>query len=175
MSILRILRDRVRALSSPDRVREEIAEELRLHVEMRARDNERSGMSADDARRDAERRFGSVARIGDIAYDVRGGGWLETLWQDVRYGTRVLAKQKIFAATVILTVGIGVGANATIFTLVDQLLLRTLPVERPEELEQVALSPRRSPRPPTRGVASSSSCPATTSLSSARARRTVAC
>ena len=139
MRSLRILRDRLRALWRPDRVYDEIAEEFRVHVEMRARDNERGGMSADDARRDAERRFGSVARIGDIAYDVRGGGWLETLWQDIRYGTRVLAKQKIFSATVILTVGIGVGANATIFTLVDRLLLRTLPVERPEELEQVTL------------------------------------
>ena len=139
MSILRILRDRLRALRRPNHVRDEIAEELRFHIEMRARDNERSGMSAGDARFDAERRFGSVARIGDIAYDVRGGGWLETIWQDIRYGTRVLAKQKIFSATVILTVGIGVGANATIFTLVDRLLLRTLPVERPEELEQVTL------------------------------------
>jgi predicted permease len=136
---LRILRDRLRALWWPDRVRDEIAEELRLHVEMRTRENERAGMSAEAARRDAEQRFGSVARIGDMAYDVRGGGWLETLWQDVRYGARILTKQKIFSATVILTVGIGVGANATIFTLVDRLLLRTLPVERPEELEQVTL------------------------------------
>lgn len=139
MSILRTWRDRLRALWHPERVRDEIADELRFHVEMRARDNERAGMSTFDARRDAERRFGSVARIADTGYDVRGGGGLETLWQDIRYGARILSKQKIFSATVILTVGIGVGANATIFTLVDRLLLRTLPVERPNELEQVTL------------------------------------
>jgi predicted permease len=139
MRILRILRDRVRALWQPQRVQDEIAEEFRFHVQMRARDNERAGMSADDARRDAERRFGSAARIGDTAYDVRGGGWLETLWQDIRWGTRVLAKQKIYSATVILTVGVGVGANTTIFTLIDRFLLRTLPVERPGELARVTL------------------------------------
>jgi predicted permease len=139
MRILRILRDRLRALWHPDRVRDDIADELRFHVEMRVRDNERAGMSSTEARRDAARRFGSVARIGDTAYDVRGGGGLEMLWQDIRYGVRILSKHKIFSATVILTVGIGVGANATIFTLVDRLLLRTLPVERPSELEQVTL------------------------------------
>ena len=80
-----------------------------------------------------------MARIADIAYDVRGGGWVETLWRDVRYGARVLAKHRIFSATVILTVGIGVGANATIFTLVDRLLLRSLPVAQPQALEQVTL------------------------------------
>jgi predicted permease len=139
MSILRILRDRLRALRHPERVRDEIADELRFHVDMRARDNERAGMNPVDARHDAERRFGSRARIGDTAYDVRGGGGLETLWQDIRYGARMLSKQAVFSATVILTVGIGVGANATIFTLVDRLLLRTLPVERASELEQVTL------------------------------------
>jgi hypothetical protein len=119
MRILRILRDRLRALWHAEQVHDDIADEFRFHVEMRARENERRGMSAADARRDAERRFGSAARIHDIAYDVRGGGWVATLWQDIRYGARVLAAQKIFSATVILTVGIGVGANAMIFTLVD--------------------------------------------------------
>jgi hypothetical protein len=139
MRKLRILRDRLRALWQPDRVHDDIADEFRFHIEMRARENERRGMSTADAQRDAEQRFGSSARIHDIAYDVRGGGWAETLWQDVRYGARVLAAQKILSATVILTVGIAVGANATIFTLVDRLLLRTLPVERPRELEQLTL------------------------------------
>ena len=131
-------RPAARALA-PRAVHDDIADEFRFHVEMRARENERRGMSAADAQRDAERRFGPRARIHDIAYDVRGGGWVETLWQDIRYGARILAAQKMFSATVILTVGIGVGANATIFTLVDRLLLRTLPVERPEELEQLTL------------------------------------
>ena len=139
MRILRILRDRLRALWHPDRVHDDIADEFRFHVEMRARENERRGMSVADARRDAEQRFGSPARIHDIAYDVRGGGWAEALWQDIRYGARMLAAQKVFSATVILTVGIGVGANAAIFTLVDRLLLRTLPVEHPGELEQLTL------------------------------------
>ncbi len=139
MSILRLVRDRVRALLHPQRVRDEIADEFRFHMEMRARDNEGRGLSAGDARADAEKRFGSAARLGDAAYDVRGGGWIEMLVQDVRYGTRILLKQKILSATVILSVGIGVGANATVFTLVDRLLLRTLPVQRAGELEQLTL------------------------------------
>lgn len=139
MQKLRMLRDRLRALWHPDQVHDDIADEFRFHVEMRARENEHRGMSTADARRDAERRFGSAARVHDLAYDVRGGGWIETVLQDVRYGARVLAAQKMFSATVILTVGIAVGANATIFTLVDRLLLRTLPVERPAELEQLTL------------------------------------
>ena len=139
MRKMRILRDRLRALWHPERVHDDIADEFRFHMEMRARENERRGMTTADAQRDAKQRFGSSARIHDIAYDVRGGGWAETLWQDIRYGARVLAAQKVFSATVILTVGIAVGANATIFTLVDRLLLRTLPVERPQELEQLTL------------------------------------
>jgi len=139
MKTLRVLRDRLRALWRSDRVQDEIAEELRFHVEMRARDNERAGMSPADARREAERRFGSVALAADAGYDVRGGGWIETLVRDVRFGARVLAKHKIFSAVVILTVGVGIGANATIFTLVDRVLLRSLPVQHSEELEQVTL------------------------------------
>ena len=139
MGKMRILRDRLRALWQPERVHDDIEDEFRFHMEMRARENERRGMSAADARRDAEQRFGSPTRIHDIAYDVRGGGWAEALWQDIRYGARVLASQKAFSVTVILTVGIAVGANAAIFTLVDRLLLRTLPVERPGELEQLTL------------------------------------
>jgi hypothetical protein len=77
-------RDRIRALRDSDAVHREIDEEMRFHVEMRADENVRRVMSPQDARREAERRFGGLTRIKERGYDVRGGGFMEILWQDLR-------------------------------------------------------------------------------------------
>jgi hypothetical protein len=77
-------RDRIRALRDSDAVHREIDEEMRFHVEMRADENVRLVMSPQEARREAERRFGGLTRIKERGYDVRGGGFMEILWQDLR-------------------------------------------------------------------------------------------
>ena len=66
-------------------------------------------MSPEEARRGAERRFGRLTRIKELGYEVRGGRWLETLWQDLRYGARMLLKHKGFTAVTVLSLSLGIG------------------------------------------------------------------
>jgi predicted permease len=73
-------------------------------------------------------------RIKEQGYDVRGGRWLETVWQDLCYGARMLMKNPGFTAVAILSLALGIGANTALFSLVDAVLLKALPVRRPEEL-----------------------------------------
>src|SRR5687767_2510953 len=94
---------RLRALWRSEEIRKEITEEMRFHIELRAEENLRQGMSPADARRAAERLFGPMERIRDEGYDVRGGRWLEAIWRDLRYGLRVMKRRPGFAATVIGT------------------------------------------------------------------------
>ena len=95
---LRRLLRRVRGVWRAETIHREIEEELQFHLEMRAAEHIRQGMTPEEARRAAEQRFGQKLRIGERGYDVRGGGWLETCWQDVRFGTRMLRKNPGFTA-----------------------------------------------------------------------------
>ena len=134
----RVLLDRCRALVRPQRVRDEIDEELRFHVEMRTQDYMRQGMSAHEARRAAMLAFGSVANVKEVSYDIRGGGWLEAIWRDLVYAWRSVAKHRTLSAVIVGVVAVGVGANAAILGVADRILWRELPVRAPGELEQLA-------------------------------------
>src|SRR5436190_7350724 len=104
------LRRRLRLLVDRPTVEREMDDEMRFHLEMEAEDLARFGVA--DARGVARRRFGGVARYQDEARDARGGRWLEELRQDARYALRVLARGRGFVAVSILTLALGVGANA---------------------------------------------------------------
>ncbi len=128
---------RVRNLWRRGAVDAEIEVELRAHIEMAGEDGVRSGMSEEEARRVARLRFGNpvVMREKTVGADAALG--LDGLWRDVRYTLRQMRKAPGFAAVVIVTLALGIGATTAIFTLIDQVMLRSLPVTKPQELWRV--------------------------------------
>ncbi len=139
MTWWRVLVARFRALTRGQQVHDEIAEELQFHLEMRARDHAARGLPEDEARQAASRAFGSVTKIKELSYDVRGGGAAETFWRDMTYAMRSLVKHRVLSAIVVTIVAIGVGANAAILGVADRVLWRELPVTAPSELQRITL------------------------------------
>jgi len=137
---------RFRALFRRDVISDEIREELAYHVEMRIEELQRRGVDRAEAERQVHRRFGNVAKLRDEGYDVRGGGLMETMWQDLTFAVRLWKQQKGFALTAILTLALGIGAVTAIFSVAQATLLRPLPYPHPEQLMHVSV-PMGEPSP----------------------------
>ena len=143
MKWFNILRDRLRALRQREDVIDDIDREMRSHLALQIEANIKAGMSPEEAREKAERSFGNINRAVDAAYDVKGGGLFETLFQDIRYGMRMLAKHKAFTSIAVVTLALGIGANTAIFSVVNELLLRPLPYKDAERIVMLwEVSPR---------------------------------
>ena len=112
----------------------DLDEELRLHVELAAADERRRGLPADEAARAARVRAGGLAQAIERQRDQRALPWLEDVWRDVRYAVRTLIRARGFAVAAIASLAVGIGGNAAIFTLMDAVLFRTVPVHQPERL-----------------------------------------
>ena len=125
---------RLRALVTRDRFDGELEEEMRLHVEMRARRLEEQGRTSDDARREAHTRFGHPTRHRERSRDAWGLRGVETVLQDVHYAVRLLARNPGFSAVAIIALALGIGATTAIFSVVDVVLLRPLPFGDPARL-----------------------------------------
>lgn len=128
------LRDRLFRRRKRD---EELDEEVQAHLRLAAEEHIAQGESAEQARASALREFGNVGLIKDVTRETWGWTWLETLAQDVRYGLRMVVKGPGFTVVAILTLALGIGANTAIFTLLDAILFRLLPVHQAEQLYQV--------------------------------------
>src|SRR5919106_3543690 len=137
MRMLNVLSARMRCLLRREAVVQDIDDELRLYLEMETAANINKGMAPAEASLAARRSFGNFDSIREKAYEVRGGGMIETLLQDVRYGARVLAKNRSFTAVAVLTLALGIGANTAIFSVVNELLLRPLPYPGAERIALV--------------------------------------
>ena len=135
----------LRALFRRRESEQEMDDELRGYVDAATEANRRSGMSEAEARRAARVEMGSMASVKE---EIRSAGWesaLEALWTDIRYSFRVLAKTPMFTGVVLATLALGIGANTAIFSLLDTILLRSLPVSRPEQLVEITKSSLTNP------------------------------
>jgi len=112
-------------------------EELRLHLEMQTQANRQSGMPPEEARYAALRQLGHLDGIKETARDQRGWIWLETTLRDIRYSARSLGSSPVFTGVAVLSLALGIGANTLIFSLLNGLLFRSLPVQEPVELRSI--------------------------------------
>lgn len=125
---------RLRVWAGGEAGEREMDEEMRFHLEELTAKNVRAGMSPEEARRAARVSFGGVERFKEEARDEARPRWLEDLARDVRYGLRTLARNPGFTGVVVLTLGLGIGANTAIWSVVDGVLLRPVPLAEADRL-----------------------------------------
>jgi predicted permease len=133
--------NRLRGVSRREQEAVELEEEMRFHREMLERDALRAGATAGDAPYAARRRFGNPTWLREESSDMWRIQSVETLSQDARYALRVLGRSRVFTSVAVVSLALGIGANSAVFTLINAVMVRALPVAEPERL--VLLEPAR--------------------------------
>lgn len=128
MKPLRKISRAFRALFRKRQLETEMAEEMRLHIEMKMEANLRAGMDREEARLAALKQFGWEESIKNECREQRSGRWVENVIQDLRFGTRILCKSPRFTVIAVLTLALGIGATTAIFSVVKTTLFDPLPV-----------------------------------------------
>ena len=116
---------------------QDFAAEIEAHIELEAERLREQGMSAEDARAAAARAFGNVTRTKERFYESGRAAWLDHLWRDVRYAARMLRKSPGFTAVAVLTMALGIGANAVVFAVLNGVMLRPLDIPEPQNVYQL--------------------------------------
>src|SRR5262245_50918963 len=129
-----------RNLFRKDRAEQELREEVDAYLERLIEMKIEQGINPAEARRLALIEIGGVEQLKEQVREARMGRHVETLWRDLRYGVRMLLKNPGFTLTVVITLALGIGANTAIFTLINVVMLKTLPVSHPEELVELTLT-----------------------------------
>ena len=111
-----------------------LEEEMRLHQELRQEQLIESGMTVDAARAEARRNFGNPTLLKEKSHMTWGWEWLESLTQDINYGVRAMLRSPVLTAVALISLALGIGANTAIFSLLDAVMLRSLPVKTPSQL-----------------------------------------
>src|SRR5262245_3760413 len=142
MDRLRQIRFKVRALWRRRSLDAEMAEEMRAHLDRLVAASRSEGMSPGEARARALRQFGNVPSLEEQARDEWQFRWPEAVAQDFRFAARQLSRSPGFAVTAILSLALGIGASTAIFSAVDAILLRELPLPEAEQLGIVLMGPR---------------------------------
>src|SRR5579872_2961141 len=132
-------------MSRRKKMMDELERDIREHIERETQDNIARGMSPDEARFAAQRKFGNVRRVKEETREVWYLRWAAELAQDVRFGVRMQRKSPGMTALVVLILALGIGANTAIFSLVNAVMLETLPVSHPEQLVVPVWSAQHSP------------------------------
>jgi putative ABC transport system permease protein len=129
--------DRLRNQSRDDDLTRDIDREMQFHLDERTDDLVARGLPPQSARNEARRRFGNLGMQKEQARERNLVAWLDTFVADCRYATRSLRAAPAFALVAVLSLGLGIGANTAIFSLLNAVMLKSLPVERPEELVSI--------------------------------------
>ncbi len=128
---------KLRSLWQRKAVKREIDEELRFHIEQRTTENITAGMSPEEAGREARKRFGNIQTVREECRETRGASLGETVWQDVRFGLRMMRKNPGFTATAVIVLALAIGGTSAMFSIINALMMRPLAVKSPDELVQI--------------------------------------
>lgn len=143
-----LIRMRLRSVGRRGRVEQELNRELRFHIDHLVEENLAAGMGPAEARYAALRRLGGVEQIKEECRDMRRTDYLENLWQDLGYAVRALRKSPGFAAAILLTLALSIGANSAIFSVIDGVLLKPLPYPEENRIVRVFFTSRTFPKFP---------------------------
>lgn len=132
-------RRRLNMLLHRGRFQRELDEEMRLHLELRRQQQIASGLTPEAAHRSAQRRFGNMTRIKEKSHMAWGWDWLETLLQDAGHGLRSMLRTPAITVVALTSLALGIGANTAIFSFLDAMLLRSLPVRDPQQLVKLGI------------------------------------